>query len=378
MTLDDRFRAAADAVVVESASLTTRSQYRRWQLAHQRALACPAADRDLDTTLQFLALAEVAYLAGKHYQDRGDHRTALLQFHFAAAYGVGDLEGCAALRSATADSVTCEPPDAEEAERRPFLQAAAGLVMGSTPKECIDVDTNPLPAITPGLLPNETSIAHVVDLEEAANALRRASEQETTVDLLTALITNVWLVEQLRQGACAPGVYPRLSALAAELHNSAGWALFDVGAVRSCRDHFGRALAHAVGSGDNHMAANVLYRMGRIYLHLGAPQEAIKIFQLGQLAAQELGSALIMALLFLNEGWAYEGLGRPDQAERVWTHARAEMTRAADQLPELSMIMKDRVLLDSFGWLERSRDRFPGPDLQDVYQLLDVDDQWAS
>ncbi|MBV9010756.1 MAG: helix-turn-helix transcriptional regulator [Pseudonocardiales bacterium] len=49
--------------------------------------------------------------------------------------------------------------------------------------------------------------------------------------------------------------------------------------------------------GDASLVANVLYRTGRLHLHDGMAAEALRFFQLGQIAAQESGCALTVAML---------------------------------------------------------------------------------
>jgi len=74
--------------------------------------------------------------------------------------------------------------------------------------------------------------------------------------------------------------------------------------------------------------ASVLYRMGRVYLHHQEPNEALKLFQLGQIAAQESGSALTVAVLCANEAWAYGMLNKPDQVMKMVGRTKDEFSRA--------------------------------------------------
>ena len=68
--------------------------------------------------------------------------------------------------------------------------------------------------------------------------------------------------------------------------------------------------------------------MGKLHLHRGWSKEALKFFQLGQIAAQESGSELTVAMLCANEAWAYAVLGDGVQAFKSLGRAEAEFARA--------------------------------------------------
>ena len=68
--------------------------------------------------------------------------------------------------------------------------------------------------------------------------------------------------------------------------------------------------------------------MGRVYLHQDAPNDALKMFQLGQIAAQESGSELAVAVLCANEAWAYAALKNERQAMKLINRTKDEFARA--------------------------------------------------
>jgi tetratricopeptide (TPR) repeat protein len=78
---------------------------------------------------------------------------------------------------------------------------------------------------------------------------------------------------------------------------------------------------------DPSLMSNIMYRVGRIYLHRREANEALKWFQLGQIAAQNSGSERAVATLCANEAWAYAMLNESDQAKRLLDRAHSEMTR---------------------------------------------------
>jgi hypothetical protein len=114
----------------------------------------------------------------------------------------------------------------------------------------------------------------------------------------------------------------------ADLHNLAGWISFDIGQVGVAHTHFGRAVELAEQGTHDALVANIEYRMGRVHLHHNAPKEALREFQLGQVAAQASGSALAVAILCGNQAWAYAKMGRDDQALALLGRSRDEFARA--------------------------------------------------
>jgi tetratricopeptide (TPR) repeat protein len=123
-------------------------------------------------------------------------------------------------------------------------------------------------------------------------------------------------------------VKSRLFVALADLHSLAGWTSFDTGLMDSARGHFANALDLAKQGENDPLVANVLYRMGRVYLHQGAANDALKLFQLGQIAAQESGSELAVAVLCANEAWAYAMMGNHDQAAKLLGRTKDEFARA--------------------------------------------------
>ncbi len=68
--------------------------------------------------------------------------------------------------------------------------------------------------------------------------------------------------------------------------------------------------------------------MGRLHLHRGLHQEALRFFQLGQIAAQDSGCELTVAMLCANEAWAYGSIDDEQQALKSIGRAQDEFARA--------------------------------------------------
>src|SRR5207244_3475992 len=85
---------------------------------------------------------------------------------------------------------------------------------------------------------------------------------------------------------------------------------------------------------DDDLAANVLYRLGRVFLHREAAREALILFQRGRATIGKSGQPLTTAILCCNEAWAHALLGDADRAvallgETVDQFTSADLANAA-------------------------------------------------
>jgi tetratricopeptide (TPR) repeat protein len=119
----------------------------------------------------------------------------------------------------------------------------------------------------------------------------------------------------------------RLFQALADLQNLAGWTTFDVGPLDSSRSYFAIALEFAKQAGDPGLMSNIMYRIGRVYLHHKDADDALKWFQLGQIAAQDSGSELAVAVLCSNEAWAYALMGDDVQAKELLGRSRDKLAK---------------------------------------------------
>ncbi|MDV6010888.1 helix-turn-helix transcriptional regulator [Haloechinothrix sp. LS1_15] len=215
----------------------------------------------------------------------------------------------------------------ESVKRRRFLAHAAQVTMGAA---VLGTESGPIAAASPGTTPapGRIGMADVRQVEAATRALRALDYQYGGGFCRDAVIAQLSWGQQLLDAGAAEGVKSRLFIALADLHSVAGWTSFDTGLVDSARGHFSNALELAKQGGNEHLVANVLYRMGRVYLHQESANDALKLFQLGQIAAQESGSELAVAVLCANEAWAYALLGNSEQAVKLLGRTRDEFARA--------------------------------------------------
>jgi tetratricopeptide (TPR) repeat protein len=238
---------------------------------------------------------------------------------------------------ATATSVV-GPPGGEQAEedesvkRRKFLGNAAAVMFGSAVLGQDEGQWQPSPAQTPA--PGRVGLSDVRQIEASTKALRGLDYQYGGGSCRDAVVAQLSWAQRMLDAQLSDTVQPRLYTAVADLHNLAGWTSFDIDLVDSARFHFLRAMQLAKEAKNNSLMANVLYRMGRIYLEHGAPNEALKLFQLGQIAAQESGSEIAVAVLCANEAWAYAKMGKVEQTLKMMGRAQDEFARAnPDNIP---------------------------------------------
>src|ERR1041384_1892527 len=189
---------------------------------------------------------------------------------------------------ATVDDQT--PEEAESVKRRKFLAHAAAVTMGAN---VFGADSGPWgsnPIQTPA--PGRIGMTDVRQVEAATRALRSLDYQYGGGSCRDAVIAQLSWGQQMLGANATDIVRQRLYVALADLHNLAGWTSFDTGLMDSARNHFGQALDLAKQGENEALMANILYRMGRVYLHQNAPDDALKVFQLGQLAAKNSGSEL--------------------------------------------------------------------------------------
>jgi transcriptional regulator with XRE-family HTH domain len=226
-------------------------------------------------------------------------------------------------------AVTTDDSQAEEDEsvkRRRFLAHAAAVTMGAAVFGADSGSWVQNPTQTPA--PGRIGMTDVRQVEAATRALRALDYQYGGGFCRDAVVAQLSWGQQLLGASGGQPVKDRLFVALADLHNLAGWTSFDIGLVDSARNHFAKALELARQGNNDHLVANILYRMGRVYLHQDAPNDALKLFQLGQIAAQEAGSELAVAVLCANEAWAYALMGKADQAQKLLGRTKDEFARA--------------------------------------------------
>ncbi|MGH3694641.1 MAG: transcriptional regulator [Pseudonocardiaceae bacterium] len=233
---------------------------------------------------------------------------------------------------ATATSLVGPPDEAEEDEedefvkRRKLLAHGAAVMFGTAVLGADRGQWLPSPAQTPA--PSKIGMTDVKQVEAATRAMRALDYQFGGGACRDAVVAQLSWAQRLLGASSTEEVRQRLFRALGDLQNLAGWTTFDVGLLDSSRSHFATALEFAKQSGDHSLLSNIMYRIGRVYLHHGEANDALKWFQLGQIAAQDSGSELAVAVLCGNEAWAYSMMGDDVQAKKLLGRSRDELARA--------------------------------------------------
>lgn len=241
-------------------------------------------------------------------------------------------DGATAVRVANTEGDSQAEED-ETVKRRKFLSHAAAVAMGASVFGAEEGGWLPSSVQTPA--PSRIGMTDVQQIQAATKALRDLDYRYGGGTCRDAVVAQLSWAQQLLHASASDKVRQQLFVSLADMHSLAGWTSFDTGLMDPARGHFGKALEFAKQAEDDSLAASVLYRMGRVYLHYQQPNEALKLFQLGQIAAQDSGSALTVAVMCANEGWAYGMLNRPDQVMKMLGRTKDEFARAnMDEAPD--------------------------------------------
>ena len=134
----------------------------------------------------------------------------------------------------------------------------------------------------------------------------------------------------LHWGTVPDPLRARLYTVLADVQNLLGWTEFDIGCGQAARHRFGRALELAGEAGNENLAANIRYRLGRLHLHRHDVPAALAEFAHGRAAAQGSDSRRALAILTANEAWAFAmdgderaALTRLAEAEALFAEAGA-------------------------------------------------------
>ncbi|WP_051030238.1 hypothetical protein [Nocardia takedensis] len=218
---------------------------------------------------------------------------------------------------------------AEQANETTLLEALAMAVVGSTTS---------LFAWLPRLEDTAHAAWHPgqdgsknIDLVQAAIGHLRSLDQHhggfRVADPATELLRSIADLRKLcRDESADHGIL----VASADLARLVGWACHDAGDQYRARRFATLALVFARRAGAHSLVASILYVLGRISLSDRDPRTALRLFQLGQLPAQDASDSGESARLYANEAWAHAMMGDQNRMNIALSRAEDEMTRVGD------------------------------------------------
>ncbi|MEW1734354.1 hypothetical protein AB0346_00175 [Nocardia beijingensis] len=215
----------------------------------------------------------------------------------------------------------------EDVQRRDFLSAVAAAVVGVTGEL-----SRWLPALTPGsgAVPARIGPSDVARLRAITEDLSAQQNRYGGCVMVDATCATLGWSAGLLRADCEESTRDQLLLALTELGNVAGWACHDAGQQTQAHRYFSQALAWAktvdTPQADS-LAANVTFGMGRVALQQRDPKTALRLVQLGQIAAQDAGDLGEAAQLHATAAWAYALMGQRDRVNDSLARAQHEMSR---------------------------------------------------
>jgi transcriptional regulator with XRE-family HTH domain len=213
----------------------------------------------------------------------------------------------------------------DPAQRRGFLGAVASVSVGAMTEQARRWLPAPVHAVAP--VPEHIGHSDVEQVWSTTAELRRLDQRYgggAAVDAARGLYG--WAHGMLHSTA-DDATRTELKVALADLSSLVGWAFHDAGKQQAARRYLMNALVLARDADENALVASVLYRLGRVSLHQHNPVDALRLLQLGQIAAQEARNAAELARLHTNEAWAYAMMGQEHQVLDSLARARFELSR---------------------------------------------------
>ncbi len=217
-------------------------------------------------------------------------------------------------------------PDEEVTEavkRRNFINAVIGAVAFGQPIIRELLWPTPPDAATP--LPRSLGEHDVSALRAVTKQMRLLARQYGgQADTIGAAAQSY---TRLMSVSATDAVKADLGSALADLHTLAGWTSYDAGLNDHAQDHFDRALQIAGQFDDAYAMAYTVRHAGITFAERGAPNDALKLFQLGQakiggLPRNDPRSATMGALLHMESSGAFARMDRPDDAQHELMLAR--------------------------------------------------------
>lgn len=227
------------------------------------------------------------------------------------------------------DEATTEPDEEEvdeQVERRKFIALTGSILFGAPilgaaePLTLRDVISR---------APERVGRTDVQQYQATVTRLGLLDREAGGIAAREALAATARSGEKLLAARADDDVHRDLRHAVSEAHRLAGWASGDVGMAEHCRWHMSRAVQYAAD--DRVRVAQVLCSAGEMEKHHGAPNDALKLFQLARVGTEASGDLQIWAVLHGLSAGAYVALGHPEHAREQVRRARGFFAEAKPQ-----------------------------------------------
>jgi len=211
-------------------------------------------------------------------------------------------------------------------DRRNFAGAVASVAFGSVNDEArkwLPEFPNSVAVVPPVI--TESDVEQVVSLTAELRKLDQRYGGGAAVDAARGFYGYA---RRMTHSAADRRTHRDLKVSLADFSSMLGWSFHDIGDQSSARRFLMNALVLAKDADEPSLASSILYRLGRVSMQETQPVEALKMLQLGQLAAQDSGDPAEVARLHANEALAYAMLGKLDHVRDALARAEHEMGRA--------------------------------------------------
>ncbi|NIK58241.1 helix-turn-helix domain-containing protein [Kribbella shirazensis] len=211
-------------------------------------------------------------------------------------------------------------------DRRNFAGAVASVAFGSVNDEA--KKWLPEFAGSVGTVPAVITESDVQQVVSITVELRKLDQRYGGGAAVDASLGFYGYARRMIHSAADAGTHRDLKVSLADFSSMLGWSFHDIGDQSSARRYLMNALVLAKDADEPSLASSILYRLGRVSMQEAQPAEALRMLQLGQLAAQDAGDPAEVARLHANEALAYAMLGKHDHVQDALARAEHEMGRA--------------------------------------------------
>lgn len=207
-----------------------------------------------------------------------------------------------------------------------FVGSLAALAVGPVPAELNGyVDVGHLTAAS---VPARVTTAHVELVRAIRDEHRQIDATHGGGSCRDSVVSYLaWARGMLDSQFKTEQTEVDFKAALSDIYQVAGWASHDLGDQRAARHYLTAGLVLAREINELALIAGGFYRLGRVSIHEGRAQEALRLWQLGQIVAQDSGNLAAVAVLHANEAWAYAQLGAADRVSDSLARAQDELGR---------------------------------------------------